>query len=1221
MRSIVTKLVVVLSLVSVGVTAQTVKVFDTDLPFNGSNADTEWVQPTGLNQKILLIPVVTHDTPWDPLNNPLDPAMKTSLQNAIAQVSSFWFENSYGAVSFSGEVMDHVYQLPRGKDFYFNPAYIEPLLLGTQIKGATVTVPAGMLSLQLHVSDADQTTINILFNMADSPFTPDALQHKICDNLGVGDKLTCSIENDGAGLHHLRIAVPQTYVSAGTFIHVDAAASAAGVVDALGLSRPVENVTVPGLSLDTVGTEFPFTISAPTPITLTLTNSAGMTEDFVWNLPAQTFHTAGEIVTAIGTGNPNGTITAAGGGLHFAVTPVALAGPFKTLEASGNADALDSLGLAKAREDDGVIDEPSRLTVKGNRNLIAGQAIAAMLINELSRPAGAGPDLYPNQDIIAANQAAIDTLLHDNIDVQRSILVVFLDQPPNQREAAAGGYVNIGIENGGYTYQYQTRAFVQILYASTADSTIAHEVGHNLGFWDLYNNSTDYLPSYRFPNNWDVMNWQSLFPHTGLWHKHFVDNWLTPAGAVVDSFPEPPVSTTEIRHYAITPLEMAPADYDNLLAGIPAGVVKVKGVQLQLGMGPIGEHHYLTIDNRQAGVAFSHQLPQKVGAAGRGGLYIADSISPEAMSQNLLFATTRNAVHPLTDVPLVGDDVSPILDNGVNPDINLLSTFPAYAGINVDIVGSLNGPGAFADRKTLLVDVRRQQLDFLDLAITPWGAPPYESPDIWIEHPDHPLSPIPLPGNGEPARWSTTYDPAVNGPLNLVRVKVSNIGTVGATNVRVRVKVNQPGGMGDAGTWVALPTSDPQDVAAGSSGIFNVGWTPRVNEHTCIQAEVISWDSALGDRDPFNQATQENINDFNPTSSSPWAPTPMAFDVSNRRSTPIQVYVAPQNLPPGYIVQLEKDYFTVPAKSKVRINGTLSLDSAVIPPLSPQNPRPPKPGLFHMAAFLINGDYRLPMGGITYRVFPNRKIHADMTVETDPAGNIVVKGTTSPAAPGDHIEILVCYASGKCEWVQTTTDGAGNIDAVIPPKEAGPVKVTVYLPPNYGPSRTVDANVDPAHPGGPPASACGGVHEFGFFLGGFFPPHATRLDSGLDTGFRFGRTIAPHWSVEGEGGVVFTRRLGQHGLLGHAQAHAVWHAGSTAQPVRLFLLAGAGLASFQSPAFSDTTPAAVVGAGADFRWRCNLGFRIDVRDFIMSDLFHSGTAHDFQALWGVTFRF
>jgi hypothetical protein len=1221
MRSIVAWVVAVLSLVAVGVGAQTVKVFDTDPPWNGSNADTEWVQPTGLDQKILVIPVVTHDTAWDPLNNPLDPATRNSLQTAFGQVSSFWLENSYGAVSFTTQVMGHVYQLPRGKDFYFNPAYVEPLLLGTQVKGPSVAVPAGTLRLQLHVSDADQSTINIPFTAAESPFTLDALQHKVCDNLGVGDKLTCSLVNDGVDLRHFRLAVLQTYVTTGTFIHLDVAASTAGVADALGLSRPLEDVTAPGLALDTAGAEFPFTTSAPTPVTLTLTNSVGTTEDFVWNLPAQTFNNAGDVVTAIGTSNPNATITAAGGELHFAVTPAALAGPFKTLEAFGSADVLDALGVSRAWEDDGVIDAPSSLTVKGNWNLIAGQAVAAMLINELSRPAAPGPDPYPNQAISAANQAAIDTLVHDNVDVQRSIIVVFLDQPPNQREGAAGGYVNVGIENGGYTYQYQTIANIQILYANTVPTTIAHEVGHNLGFWDLYNNSNDYLPAYRFPNNWDVMNTQTFFPHTGLWHKHFVDNWLTPAGAVVDSFPEPPVSATETRHYAITPLEIAPADYDNLLAGLPAGVVKVKGVQLQLGMGPIGEHHYLTIDNRQAGATFSQQLPQKLGAAGRGGLYIADSISPATMSQNLLFASTRNAVHPLTDVPLVGDDVSPVLDNGASPDINLLSTFPAYDGIDVDVVGSVNGPGAFAGRKTLLVDVRRQQLNFLDLAITPWGAPPYETPDIWLEHADHPLSAAPLPGNGEPARWSATYDPAVNGPLNWVRVKVSNIGTVDATNVRIRVKVNQPGGMGDAGTWVALPTSDAQDVPAGSSQIFRVGWTPQVNEHTCIQAEVISWDSTLGDRDPFNQATQENINDFNPTSSSPWAPVPMAFDVSNRRSTPIQVYVAPQNLPPGYIVQLEKDYFTIPAKSKVRINGTLSLDSDVIPPPSPQNPRPPKPGLFHMAAFLMSGDYRLPMGGITYRVFPNRKIHADVTVWIDPAGNIVVQGTTSPAAPGDHVEILVCYASGKCEWVETTTGSSGTIDAVIPPKEGGPVKVTVYLPPNYGPSRTVDANVDPAHPGGPAASACGGVHEFGFFLGGFFPSHATGIESGADTGFRFGRTIAPHWSVEGEGGIVFTRRLGQHGLLGHAQAHALWHAGSVTQPVRLFLLAGAGLASFQSPAYGDTAPAVVVGAGADFRWRCDVGFRIDFRDFIMRDLFHSGTAHDFQALWGVTFRF
>jgi len=101
-----------------------------------------------------------------------------------------------------------------------------------------------------------------------------------------------------------------------------------------------------------------------------------------------------------------------------------------------------------------------------------------------------------------------------------------------------------------------------------------------------------------------------------------------------------------------------------------------------------------------------------------------------------------------------------------------------------------------------LVDITREQDDFLDLRIAPWGAPPYESPDIWIENGDKSgaeLSAVPLEGNGDDTRWSDSYDPADNdgNPLNWVRVLVTNGGTVDATDVEVLVRVNTPGGLGD----------------------------------------------------------------------------------------------------------------------------------------------------------------------------------------------------------------------------------------------------------------------------------------------------------------------------------------------------------------------------------------------------------------------------------------
>jgi hypothetical protein len=1204
-------------------TAQQVVVYDPAPPIEGSTPQ-DHVTPDDTNQRIIFIPVVTQDTAWDPNNNTLPAATMTSLTAKAAEVSDFWNENSYGRVSFQAEVAPRVYQMPRGKDFYFNPAYLEPRLTGSGIAGPSITVPAGNLRLVLHVSDADETTINIPFTAAESPFTFDALKTKICDNLGVGDKIACTFQSAGPDRQRINLAVDESYAVAGTYVHVDVAGSNADLLDVLGLDETILDLAEPDISVETRGAEFPVT-AANANVTLTLLNEAGVSTAFVWSIAAQTFNTAADFASVVGSANPDATITAVGDQLRFALTP-SIPGPYQSLIVSGPDELLDELGLATAQVTDRVIDKPSSRTVRGDRRGIAGQAIAAMVLNELTRPhTDPGADPWPNMDITAANEAAIDALVQSKIDPNRTFIVVFLDPPLNQRAGAGGGFIDAGIENGGYTYHYQLHGGVQIIYDTTDVETIAHEVGHNIGFADLYNNSTDYLAGYQYANNWDVMHAQGLFPHTAFWHKELVARWLTNGGAAHDSFPEPAAGAST-RQYVLTPLELSAAQYDDSLGGVPAGRTKVKAIRLPLGIGPAGDHHFLVVQNRQPGQTFSQQLPQKLGAAAPGGVYIEDAISWSNWTSNLFNATTRNVVHPITDrPPLASGDVNPILDNAPNADIDLLSSFPAYDGTTVNIVGEIAGPGGFAARPSYLVDVTREQKNFLDLAITPWGAPPYESPDIWIEHADGSLSTTPLPGNGEATRWSATYDPAANGgnPLNWIRVRVSNAGTVDATAVKVRVKLNQPGGMGDTGTWVSLPTSAGQDIPAGQSRIFNLPWTPKVNEHTCVQAEVIDWTSVLGDRDPWNQRTQENVNDFHPTSSSPWTPVPMQFDIANRRSVPIHVAVAANDVPPGYVVAFEQSFLTIPAKTKVRVNATLMLDETIIPTaLSTQ--RRPKPGMFHVTAALMNDEYQLPMGGITYRVFPDKKINATVTVSVDANGNIVVDGTTSPAAPGDEIEILVCYPSGKCEWVKTTTDSSGNIHVVIPPKEPGSVSVGVYLPPNYGPGRLDETVVDTTKPGsGSPGGSggSGGAHEFGLFAGGFFPSNKTSLESGLDTGFRYGRFIHPQWSIEGELGIVFTRRLGQRGLLGRAQAHALWHAGNALQPVRPFLLVGAGFASFHTPANVDSAPLLAIGAGADFRWRPDVGFRVDARDLVMFDLVSSGTTHNIEVLWGVTFWF
>ena len=808
-----------------------------------------------------------------------------------------------------------------------------------------------------------------------------------------------------------------------------------------------------------------------------------------------------------------------------------------------------------------------------------------------------------------------------NVDVYRAFVVVFIDAP-NKRAGATGGHFNVGIDNGGFLYEYQTYASGQIAFDFSNAQTIAHETGHNIGFADLYNNSDgSYHPGLLFPRNWDVMDTQNQFPHTGLWHKEITAGWLTAAGAGVGRLDAPAaLGAVTTANFVLTPLEFGSAEYDALLAGAPPGRAVVKAIRL--GLSAAADDHYMLLSNRRHGTAFSQTLPQRAGAATRGGIYVTDAISTRSF--DFFRPSTRNFEHPLSDPAPIAGDANPVVDNNPSPDLNLLATYPAYDGISVDIVGEIPGPGALNDRPSYLVDIRREQKDFLDLRITPWGAPPYESPDIWIEQAQNALSAAPLPGNGEPARWSADYDQAANGgiPLNFIRVKVTNSGTVPATAVQVRVKVNTPGGMGDDGTWVSLPLSDAKDVPAGGSAIFDLPWNPRVNRHTCILAEVYRWTSDLGDLEPWNNATQENVNSFHPTAASPWETMPVEFEVANGFATPIEVAIEPENLPPGYILALNESFLSIPGRSKTLVTGTLRMDENIIPPMTAAQARKQRPATFHVAAYVMGGDYRIFAGGITYQVFPSVRTEVSVQVGMTTAGEIAVTGSTSPPADNTRVTVVLRYPSGRYQWVDATTDANGGISVTIPPLEQGNVRVLVEVPPGDGfaPVTTGPFMVATSEPPGARQGVAGSDYT-GFYLGGLFMEDTLQLRSGLHTGFRYGRFFRQRFSAEIETGIMPTSRAGVSGLFGNAQANIRFHPLPPSTPARVFALIGAGVGWFRGVGASDASLVYTVGVGADFRWTPSVGFRLDARDYMPADLFTSGVTHNLQINWATIFHF
>ena len=373
-----------------------------------------------------------------------------------------------------------------------------------------------------------------------------------------------------------------------------------------------------------------------------------------------------------------------------------------------------------------------------------------------------------------------------------------------------------------------------------------------------------------------------------------------------------------------------------------------------------------------------------------------------------------------------------------------------------------------------------------DPMVTPWGAPPYETPDIWIDSPKngwgtyhyHDGSGNPV-GNGDDA-W-VNHD-------NRLYVRVHNVGPGIATNVKVQMFVNSPPGMGDAGpNWDYLGTIIfPSIAAAGGQAQSFVGWKPTVGEHTCVKAVIVDQPDELSHS---NNVAQENVTAFDTSASSPYHPVVLKSIVYNPyddRDLPIHINV--RDVPFGWGVVVDKQDFVLAKGGKDDItvivypSGIPNCRDGKQPPPN-ENLRPGFVGRPTIEAQMPWGDTWIPIGGIdiwthittrtrltchirgtkraetkptapppAYGGMPKPpamvrggKIEAGKAVKVDPTkigewttmmpktpppptvheGVVAVEGDLSPASPKQPIAIELIHA-GKSRLLHAVTDQNGH---------------------------------------------------------------------------------------------------------------------------------------------------------------------------------------------------
>ncbi|ANM31700.1 hypothetical protein ABI59_22280 [Acidobacteria bacterium Mor1] len=986
---------------------------------------------------VLGILVDTNDHPYTGSPGDLTTYRDNKLADYEGNSDAYWLESSYGMVGIDMEIPDEIFTLAGAFDDYYNRDYVD-----TTLTTNGVSFPLnGSAEASIHVHDAHDRNKFVDFspNANNLGELVDACNAAFDAVTGVPAEW---VECSAAG-GELRIALVQDETAEATFIRVDGGSDLAD----LGLDGPIETQGTPTrLEGKQIPGGFPVGLNGGAgwvDIEVRAHGTYPVTRRYSIGFPDATYGSPEELVEGMFLPVLNAEFDWVqfedyGDDRVGMRLQDGFVGENAALRIVGGAN-LDQLGLDGPQRVDGVISFDKRRTVRGKRSDIVAEALS-LYIAERAAVEGIS--------ITAANESDLNTLVDQELDGYDSFLVLLVDQgtspgiPTSRRAgASASAWFDLAIPGeDGYVYERQKNAGFMIGPGYAAWTTWAHELGHTLGFPDLYFKSDhqNLDSTFDYVNDWGLMDSHSFSPHAVGWSKLKKQTWF-PAGSVADIYP-PPLGSTHHHEFTLVPSEHPFGDY--------AGIGSPGYPERQLLRIWISDHHWVLVENRQPGDQFSQNLPDDWigdvppdGSAQPGGLLITDACDintefscpyrPRVVNLNP-YGTQANA--------------RGIAENEVR-SLNAGDSNPAYDGIIVTDLGPVAGPPGQPDARQ--VQVTWGPGDFVELEIRPWQAPEiYGTPDIWVDWPGN--GEENYPGNppidqGEEVHWHP--DGTV---LNLIKVRVHNEGTIEAKNVVVRASVNEPGGMGDSGEFVPIGDSAPQNIPPGDYRDFAFNWYPDDGEHTCILAEILSHESDLGDLDPTNNLAQENVFLFTPESNSPYKPVEFDFKVNNDYDFPVDVWLTASGLVDGVDLEMEKTQLHLEPDEHVVLTGRFLVDINKIP----AHPSAQIPRLrINTHALLETADGYEPFGGMTFDLDPGYgcDLYLDNT-DCDPDGQgtgIILYGRLDgPYAAFETVDIAVVGSDGRSYGGTGETDAAGNFIIKVEDVPLGAATAMLYY---FGP--------------------------------------------------------------------------------------------------------------------------------------------------------------------------
>lgn len=603
--------------------------------------------------------------------------------------------------------------------------------------------------------------------------------------------------------------------------------------------------------------------------------------------------------------------------------------------------------------------------------------------------------------------------------------------------------------------QLQTNWTLIFMVGSAPDNAmICHELGHALGFGDLYYQD-GYRDELKYMGPWAMMDNHKYMSHHCGYHK-LQQQWI-PDGAAKENdygrvyplgLPNPDAAWT--KELLLVPIELW---RDSLPGSARAAFgVDAEFPVVQLGhidFGGDGSSFGL-IEARQPGAHFSQHLPHD------GGILITNCIAWSLDERIVLAGRFRRSVQLLNP-----DDV--LRNRGEVFDLAFASEY-AVKGMKVEIVDK---KAVEVDVQVYRVKVTRENAEFVDLYFET-GEPYWKSPDVWVDWMGNNLrdalggpafSDDPklhdVWGLGQPTDqgetirvWpagATRPDGTPKTEPHWLVGRIHNRGTVKALDVKVNFYYYKPPGGGDGRKPMNILDADRYNLIGTVVGEKILGkddpdyaprdllmrWEvpPGFAGHTCLYVQIEdmtpereSDGAAKGTRDLWgmNDAAQKNADKFEALSGSPFDPIEFDFSVHNGAPTPEHAYIEPDGLPYGMTLTVSPPRQRIAAGATAVFHCMLKLDGRIIRTGCENDQR------FRIHAWRQDAESSARWGGVEYEIRPRTKTATTLTGSWEQDNQIALSGKVSPGPGGGMVSLRLDFDNAQPTWVSVAATAAGT---------------------------------------------------------------------------------------------------------------------------------------------------------------------------------------------------